>query len=205
MTKKRFLYFKQVVMRTSGTNATLRSILRNSIGIFLPRVWTAYAHKSKACLASCPFLFSDKLWSFFACFRIVVSVVSLNKTTKRQAFWLLVGAWSIPCQKIASKIRKLSGAYAAKQRLWQYLGWPSSYVQLSFGFVHRTANTHHRLTVSRPTLPTTCIYCSIRRSGDQGALHEISQAFHYSSPRKGYPEPLKCGARSSTSPPTAES
>ena len=42
-----YLYIKQVVMRTSGITAMPRSILRISIWIFLPRVWTAYAHKWK--------------------------------------------------------------------------------------------------------------------------------------------------------------
>ena len=48
-TKKRFLYIKQVVMRTSGITAMPRLILRASICNVEPRIWTTCANKRKAC------------------------------------------------------------------------------------------------------------------------------------------------------------
>ena len=56
------------------------------------------------------------------------SYLSYKKTkrNKKQAFHLLVGAWSTPCQKKHIQIRNIERGIA-NQPLWQHLGWPSSH------------------------------------------------------------------------------
>ena len=79
-------------------------------------------------VASFVFVFSRQVMTVFVFFRIVVSVISLERTTiKRRVFRLLVGAWSTRCKKNHIPICNI-GRGIAKQQHSQHLGWPSSYL-----------------------------------------------------------------------------